>query len=104
MASIIEGHDSFVEGILWTVLPDDENTLDRYEGVSANINKKTKVVVRNSEFDNNEPALVYIATESNYGNARMGYLEKIVGAAKRFEFETGYIEEVNTRFNGEHNS
>lgn len=96
VASIIKSDNSFVEGILWSVFPKDEEALDQYEGISSNYYHKAKIVAKMLPTGEEVPAIVYIASNNTFGEPRPGYLEKIISAANKFKFDQEYIAELES--------
>lgn len=94
VASIIKSDDSFVDGILWSVFPDDEKALDRYEGISSNFYFKTEITLESLRTGEPCSAIVYIASTNSFGQPRPGYLEKIIRAAEKFKFDAKYCAEL----------
>lgn len=96
VASIIKSDGKYVDGILWSVFPDDEKALDRYEGLSSNFYFKTEITVEINQTGEKCPAIVYIASDNSFGQPRPGYLEKIIRAADKFNFDSKYSAELRT--------
>lgn len=96
VASIIRSDDSYVDGILWSVFPEDEKALDRYEGISSNFYFKTEICVKSLETGKHSPVIVYIASDNSFGEPRPGYLEKIIRAADKFKFDSKYSAELES--------
>jgi gamma-glutamylcyclotransferase (GGCT)/AIG2-like uncharacterized protein YtfP len=94
VASIVKSDKSFVDGILWSVFPDDVKALDRYEGIAYNFYFKTEITVESPQTGEQGSAIVYIASDNSFGRPRPGYLEKIVSSAERFEFHADYCAEL----------
>jgi hypothetical protein len=94
VASIIRSADNFVDGILWSVFPDDEEALDRYEGISSNVYFKTEITAESSQTGGQSSAMAYIASDDSLGHPYPGYLEKILKAAERFKFDSNYRMEL----------
>ena len=94
VASIIKNADNFVEGIMWSVFPEDEKALDRYEGISSNFYFKTEITVESLQTGEQSATIVYIASDNSFGLPRPGYQEKIIRAAEEFKFNTKYSVEL----------
>ncbi len=92
VASVVPERNCRVEGLVWTIYPVDEASLDRYEGVRLDYYYKTDIYVVEMISGETSQALVYIASDNNVGRPRPGYLEKIVKAAEDHGFDRGYIE------------
>jgi gamma-glutamylcyclotransferase (GGCT)/AIG2-like uncharacterized protein YtfP len=73
---------SVVEGVLWWVSEACVESLDRYEGVaSGHYARETFQVRLDHEF---VAAIVYVASSSDPGDPRSGYLEGILYGASHF--------------------
>ncbi len=94
VASIIRSADNFVDGILWSVFPVDEESLDHYEGIASNFYFKTEITAENNQTGEQSTAMVYIASDDSLGQPYPGYLEKIIKAADRFKFDSNYKMEL----------
>ena len=89
-ASVSPEEGTIVEGLLWAISPEDENTLDRYEGVKNNCYTKKNMKVRFNEGD--VECLVYIGTDDIDGTPGYSYQRLIVDAAKKHALPKDYIE------------
>ncbi|KNZ68174.1 AIG2-like family protein [Thermincola ferriacetica] len=96
VASIIKSDNSFVEGILWSIFPQDEKSLDGYEGIYSNLYNKEEIVAKMLPKGEEVSAIVYIASENVCGKPCPGYLEKIISAANKFNFDPEYIAELES--------
>jgi cation transport regulator ChaC len=85
-----------VHGLLWTLTEADEKALDRYEGVSKNLYRKVICSVKQEEGAVLVEALVYVASDNVPGPPRLGYLEKIIHAAREHGFPVEYIAELGS--------
>ena len=95
VASLIRKENSRVYGALWKLNEDDLINLDKFEGLHKQIYKRVEGTV----FDSNNHqtlAQIYIASDSTFGQPRLGYLEKIIESAKSLQFDNQYIEELKT--------
>jgi len=91
-ATITPSDDSVVWGGLWTLTAQDERRLDRYEGVSAGLYTRDRIVVEmNGE---QVEALVYIAPLEADGVATDAYMESVINGAEAFGFPIAYINEI----------
>jgi len=75
VATIIRQNNSVVEGVIWIVFDADIKELDKREGISKNIYKKTYINVKNKH--GVDVCIVYIATDQTLGMPRPGYIELI---------------------------
>ncbi|MBR3117626.1 MAG: gamma-glutamylcyclotransferase [Oceanobacillus sp.] len=104
VATIVPSRYSKVEGLLWRINKDDENSLDRYEGVVAGCYRKETIQVVFKDYMYN--TLVYISNRNNNnGKRRNGYLKRIIQAAENKCFSNEYIKELRkyTKDNIENN-
>ena len=91
VAGIIEKSDASVIGILWQISEEDKEALDFWEGADvtggAYHHKKLAVITGGKPLN----ALVYIARNTERGQPREGYLEKIVEAALDHGIDHDYV-------------
>jgi gamma-glutamylcyclotransferase (GGCT)/AIG2-like uncharacterized protein YtfP len=89
---------SGVEGVLWWVSETCLRSLDRYEGVeTGHYVRETFRVRLDHEI---VPAIVYVASSSDLGEPRSGYLEGILYGASYFGLSRTYrdrLEELSGR-------
>jgi hypothetical protein len=90
VASIIPSRAHWVEGLLWILTADDEERLDRFEGVRLGLYRKDQVMVQ-QEDGQRVGALVYVATSTERGRSISDYLAKIIKNATRHGFSEQYI-------------
>jgi gamma-glutamylcyclotransferase (GGCT)/AIG2-like uncharacterized protein YtfP len=94
VASVVVDSGSKVLGIIFRISIKDERTLDRYEGVRGGYYHKELLQI-NTEIGQQQ-ALVYIASDNSTGPPRPGYLERIIKAAKEFNFPEDYIRNIES--------
>lgn len=94
VASISDSPYDVVEGVLWGISASDELVLDWYEGVTGGYYGKKHLLVKDLTTGEMVEALVYIATDVEFGEPRPGYLEKIIKSAQNHGFEEDYLEEL----------
>jgi hypothetical protein len=104
VATIVPAEGKKVIGVLWSITAEHGAVLDGYEGVKAGLYSRHFMHIensmRNEKGDGEEiEALVYIAAESEPGNPREGYLEKILYGAEYFGLPEKYIEELRSWYN-----
>jgi gamma-glutamylcyclotransferase (GGCT)/AIG2-like uncharacterized protein YtfP len=87
-ATIVPEPKAHVVGVVWSLTPTCERTLDEFEEIDRGLFRRESIVVAG------EPALVYLAGDAADGRPRPGYLEPIVAAAKARGFPADYIEEM----------
>lgn len=94
VASVVNQQGRSVEGLLWRITSGNEEALDYYEGVSFNTYFKKDITIDRYKDDETYSALIYIASESSIGKPRSGYLERIITAAEKHEFDSDYLKEL----------
>ena len=94
VATIIPASASVVRGVLWQISKSDEDELDIYEGVSSNLYTKENCNV--SVGYENIDALVYIASNSEFGKPRKNYLETIIDGIVSFNGDKDWLDEVQS--------
>ncbi|HXP76263.1 MAG TPA: gamma-glutamylcyclotransferase family protein [Stellaceae bacterium] len=87
-STMVPGPSARVVGVLWSLTPACEQTLDEFEEIDAGLFRPDSIVV------GDEPALVYLATDTEPGRARAGYLESVIAAAEARGFPADYIKEI----------
>ena len=81
VATVIPAKKQDAHGVLWEVSKRDEASLDRYEGVKSGLYRKAmvRVLMKNGT---EAHALIYLANDEQPGAPCLGYLERVVAAAK----------------------
>ena len=92
VATIVPDAQGCVHGVLWALTPRDIGKLDRYEGVAQGYYVRTTKSV--SADAGEAVAVVYVASESEPGKPRPGYLEGIVASARALHLPGNYIAEL----------
>lgn len=94
VATVIEAKDSYVWGVAWEIGGKDIVTLDKHEGIHTLCYRHSFISV---EYEGQEhEALMYISNrDENDGNRRNGYFEKIIRAARRWQFPEEYIQALS---------
>ncbi len=87
-ATIVPDPAARVLGVLWSLTPACERTLDEFEEIEGGLFRRNTIEVAG------EPALVYLATDSAPARARPGYLEAVIAAAVARGFPADYIGEL----------
>ena len=88
-ANVVPEPGAVVHGVMAELTLRDERTLDRCEGVAADIYRKEMLRVRRE--DGSEAlALVYVDNETRIGIPKEGYLERILEGA----LFHGYSQEI----------
>lgn len=98
VATIVPAEGSIVRGIVWTLQPHDEATLDRYEGVAHNIYTKETMDVVDDATGIAIETLLYVAKNDKPGYPYPGYLERIISGAKEAKIDITYIDELVSWF------
>jgi len=93
VATVVPDRASTVRGLLWRISEEDQRSLDRHEGVVQGLYRKAFMRV-NVSSGRKVRALVYVATDSTPGEARPGYMEKIVSAAEECGLPQTYIDQL----------
>jgi len=94
VATVIPSENCNVEGVLWTISEDDENNLDRFEGVPR-FYTKSEVELVNISNKNKKLSLIYSATDIIPGIPRPNYLELILGACTYHQLSINHIQEIS---------
>jgi len=83
VATIQKSKKSYIEGALYELSPEDEETLDVCEGVAGGFYQKHMLEIECDDGRTRE-ALVYIDKNASPGRARKGYLETCLAGAKEW--------------------
>ena len=97
VATVIPAHNKAVHGVLWEISPRDEARLDRYEGVASGLYRKDIARVRVKDGTETD-ALIYLASDVRPGQARSGYMERILEAAEHCRLPETYIATLRERW------
>jgi hypothetical protein len=74
-----------VVGVLWSLTPACERTLDEFEEIDGGLFRRESILVAG------EPTLVYLAADAAPGSVRGGYLEPVIAAAEGRGFPADYV-------------
>jgi gamma-glutamylcyclotransferase len=100
-ASVVQRAGGKVHGVLIALTEPDERTLDEYEHVAEGMYRRATLEV-STEFGYAIPALIYIDDIGGEGPPEAGYLERILGGARRHALPADAIAEIeewaNARF------
>ena len=88
--TIVADKNGVVHGVLWTLSPDDERSLDEYEGVPQGLYKRMLVEVEQPEGQHAQ-AFAYHALDETPGRPVKGYLETVLVAARSQGLPDEYI-------------
>ncbi len=91
--TIVVDPPGLVHGVLWTLSPDDERSLDEYEGLPQGLYKRMLVDVEQPEGQHTQ-AFAYHAVDETPGKPTKGYLETVLIAAQSQGLPEDYIEEL----------
>ena len=80
-------------GMLWDLSRQDEEALDRFEGVPEGLYRKSFVIVNGADGSRHR-AMLYQPTDSAPGTPVPGYLEGIIASAEELGFPAPYIESL----------
>ncbi|HVR42333.1 MAG TPA: gamma-glutamylcyclotransferase family protein [Thermoanaerobaculia bacterium] len=94
-ASIVSEAGARVEGALWLLTPEDERSLDGFEGVADGLYRRIEVDV-SLEGGGVRRAWAYAATAGGTGRPGRDYLEQIVRAARSLGFSDRYLSELES--------
>ncbi|MGH7123237.1 MAG: gamma-glutamylcyclotransferase family protein [Stellaceae bacterium] len=87
-ATLIRDPGARVMGVLWSLTPQCEQTLDEFEEIDNGLFQRNTIDVEG------EPALVYVAVDDTPGLPRAHYLEAVIAAAEARGFPADYLEEL----------
>ena len=88
-ASVEPANGDAVHGMLWRLTPRDRVTLDAWENITGGLYRaETLPVVASGR---HRPALVYIARPRPPGQAKAGYMEIVIEAARALELPPDYV-------------
>jgi hypothetical protein len=88
-ASVEPARAQTVYGVLWRLTPRDRVTLDGWENIAGGLYRAETMPVH--EADRRRPALVYIARPRPEGQAKPGYMEIVVKAARAWQLPADYV-------------
>jgi hypothetical protein len=92
-ATVVPDPNGTVHGVLWSLTPSDEASLDDYEGLSEGLYLKDRLRVTLDPGVTTD-ALVYLARHTRPGRPLPGYLEGILEAARNWQLPEGYRSEL----------
>ena len=87
-ATVVPDPDGRVIGVLWSLTPKCERTLDEFEEIDSGLFRRERIEVQG------EPTLVYVAADAAPGPPRVDYLKAVIAAADARGFPADYIEEL----------
>jgi gamma-glutamylcyclotransferase (GGCT)/AIG2-like uncharacterized protein YtfP len=93
VATVVPDPASTVYGMLWQLTPEDEHSLDRYEGVERGVYRKAFVEVVTHDGKKTK-ALIYLAKNTKPGKPKPGYMERILSGAEECGLPQAYIDQL----------
>lgn len=89
-ATVVADANGVVHGVLWDISPDDERSLDEYEGVPQGLYKKMSVNVEQPD-GAVVNAFAYHAADETPGKPNPGYMETVLAAARSRQLPDDYV-------------
>jgi len=83
--TIVPDPGARVVGVLWSLTPACERTLDEFEEIGGGLFRRESILVAG------EPTLIYLAADAAPGSVRAGYLEPVIAAAEARGFPADYV-------------
>jgi hypothetical protein len=83
--TIVPDRAARVVGVLWSLTPACERTLDEFEEIDGGLFRRDSILVAG------EPTLVYVAADAAPGTVRAGYLEPVIAEANARGFPADYV-------------
>jgi hypothetical protein len=83
--TIVPDQAARVVGVLWSLTPACERTLDAFEEIDGGLFRRDNILLAG------EPVLVYLALDPTPGRPRAGYLEPVIAAAVARGFPEDYV-------------
>ena len=91
-ASIVPAAGHIVHGMLWRLTPRDRVTLDRWENIAGGEYRAAFLPVQSD--GGRTRALVYIARPRPLGEAKPGYMEVVIAAARELGVPADYRADI----------
>ncbi len=88
-ATLLPEPGSLVRGVVWTLTPGCEATLDICEEVDLGVYRKEMIAL-----PEHHDALIYLATDTTLGHPRPAYIDRVVTAAAAAGFPSPYVAEL----------
>lgn len=95
-ANVVESKEDEVEGVLFEISQSDEDSLDRYEGVSSGSYRKADLRVLHGEKE--EVALVYFDPITAEGAPKKEYIQRINSGLADAKLSEGYVTRYVRKF------
>ena len=95
-ASVVKSMADEVEGVLFEISPSDEDSLDRYEGVSSGEYRKEDLRVLHDEEE--KVALVYVDPITEEGTPKKEYIQRINSGLADVKLSEGYVTRYVRKF------
>ena len=87
-ATIVREPHARVVGVLWSLTPQCERTLDEFEEIDSGLFRRGTIDVEG------EPTLVYVAADPAPGPPRVAYLNAVIAAAEARGLPAEYVAEL----------
>lgn len=94
-ANVVPSPGDAVLGLLWDITPEDQASLDYYEGVRPGLYRKVEVGVTTTG-GKRVRAMIYLASDRTTGRPQPGYLGLVVAAARRHQFPEEYVRRLES--------
>ncbi len=94
VATVVPDMGKAVYGLLWKISATNEASLDEREGVRFGTYTKQCMMVID-ENGQEKLALTYVASNSETGSSKEGYLEKILSALSENDMPVPYVDEIS---------
>jgi cation transport regulator ChaC len=88
-ASVMPAGGATVVGVLWRLSARDLAVLNAYESIASGLYTRDRQMVRHNGAA--VSALVYVARGCGAGRPRPGYMERVVEAAREWNFPADYV-------------
>jgi|SRR5215475_4022005 len=91
-ASIMPARGAVVHGVVWRLTPRDLAAVNAYESVDSGLYRRRILSVRCDGA--NVRALTYVGRERRPGQAKPGYQDLVIAAARAWELPEDYIQDL----------
>ena len=96
--SVARALGATVHGVVWRLTPRDLAALNAYESIDSGLYRRENLPVAMGE--RKVSALVYLGGDNRIGEARPGYMNSVVEAARDWKLPQAYVEELNRWITG----
>jgi hypothetical protein len=87
-ATILPDPGAMVLGVIWSITPRCQRVLDDFEDIDGGLYHHATLEIEGA------PALVYLARDTEAGEARTGYLAAIIAEAEARGFPADYVADL----------